>query len=118
MVTNVSIRKCVSEAYNRKAQFINENATVSGRNLYFPTDGLLLRERNVYSMGVFLPNDRDIMDLRGEEVLRLRASDDGYSVKYILVHMLDFTRAGDHACKYHVIFVSNLQIKITLFNGN
>lgn len=42
---------------------------VSGGNLYFPTDGLLLRERNVYSVGVFLPNDRDIVDFRGKEVL-------------------------------------------------
>jgi len=53
-------------------------------------------------VGVFLPNNRDIVDFWGEEILRLRAPDDGYSIKYILVYMLDSTRTRDHDRKYYI----------------
>jgi len=55
----------------------NDIAFLSGWNLHLPTDGFLFRERDVNPLGVLLPDDRDIVDLRGEKVLRLRASDDG-----------------------------------------
>lgn len=74
----------------------------SGWNLHFPTDGLLFREWNVHSMGVFLPNDRYLMDLRGAEVLRLRAPDDGNSIEQVLVYLLDPTRTGHHGRKYYI----------------
>lgn len=51
----------------------------TGWNLYFPTHGFLLRERYVHIVGMFLPNDRDIVDFRSKEILRLRTSDDGNS---------------------------------------
>lgn len=77
----------------------------AGWNLYFPIDGFLFRERYVHFVGMFLPNDRYIVDFRSEEILRLRASDDGNSFEQILVHMLGSIRAGDHGREYNNNYV-------------
>jgi len=76
---------------------------VLGWNLHFSTDGLLFREWNVHFVGVLFPDNRNIVDFRSEEILRLRASDDGNSIKYVLVHMLGSTCTGDHARKYNTL---------------
>lgn len=79
---------------------------VPGWNLYLPTDGLLLRERYVHPVGVLLPDDRDIVDFRGAEVLRLRASDDGDTIEQILVHILGPICAGNHGRKYYTALIT------------
>lgn len=75
----------------------------SGWNLYFSTNGFLFREWYVHSVGMLLPNNRNIMDFRSEEILRLRASNDGNSIKQVLVHMLGSTCTVDHARKCDVL---------------
>lgn len=93
MVTNVSIQKhpiAISVLYRgadeQSTWFADEKLKkkkchVAGRNLYLSTDGLLFRERYVHPVGVLLPDDRDIVDIRGAKILRLRAPDDGDSIE-------------------------------------
>jgi len=88
----------------------NDLTFLSGWNLHLPADGFLFRERNVDPVGVLLPDDRDIVDLRGEKVLRLRASDDGNPIEQVLVHMLGSARADHHARKYRVRIIRSLTI--------
>lgn len=57
-------------------------------------------------MGVLLPDNRDIMDFRSKEILRLRASDDGNSTEQVLVHMLGSTCTGDHGRKYDIHYIN------------
>lgn len=75
-------------------------AHVPGWDLHIPVNGLLFSEWDVDPLGMLLPNDRDIVDLRGEEVLRLHPPDDGHTIEQVLVHLLGGVRASDHGREY------------------
>lgn len=76
-----------------------KNIRISGWNLYISINGFLFGEWDVHSMGLFFPNDRDIVDFWSEKVLQLYSSDDGNRIEQILVHMLGGACTDDYGCE-------------------
>lgn len=58
MVTNVSGLTVSFPIHYHKIR------SVTGRNVHFPSDGLLFGERYVTIMGLLFPNNRDFVDIR------------------------------------------------------
>lgn len=73
--------------------------TFLGRSVLVPTDGFLFSLWHVFVMGVFLPNHRHWMVLRGWEVLWLCRGNDDSSPLQVLVSVLEILCSRRHDCR-------------------